>query len=211
MSPIVVSDYDPNWPARFEALRARLWPHVRDVARGLEHAGITSVLGLAAKPRIDLTIVAQSESDVVVNIEGLESLGYAHRGDLGIHGREAFSQPNDLPSHHHYVCPPDNLALENHLAARDHLLANPAVAAEYGQLKKRLAERFPNDINRYTEGKSSFLTRILHASGFTPHQLTHIEVANRGSSRKVSQRGAPRPTQSSSQSVSRKPWLTRSA
>ena len=179
MSQIIVADYDQTWPARFEALRAQIWPHVHDVARGLEHVGSTSVPGLAAKPTIDLTIVAQSASHVVVNIERLESLGYAHRGDLGIPGREAFSQPDDLPSHHLYVCPPDNLALENHLAVRNHLRANPAVAAEYGQLKKRLAEQFPNDMDRYIEGKSSFLTRILHASGLTPDQLAQIEAVNR--------------------------------
>ena len=179
MSAVVIVDYDPEWPARFEALRARIWPRVRDVARAIEHVGSTSVPGLAAKPTIDLTVVADSAADVPAAIQRLATLGYVHRGDLGIPGREAFFAPEELPRHHLYVCPPDNLGLENHLRVRDTLRAHPALAAEYGELKKQLAERFPNDVDRYTEGKSSFLGRILRASGLTPDQVAEIEAVNR--------------------------------
>ena len=44
---IVVSDYDPGWVTRFEALRERIWPHVDDIALAFEHVGSTSVSGLA--------------------------------------------------------------------------------------------------------------------------------------------------------------------
>ena len=50
---IVVVGYDPNWPERFEELRASLWAEVNDVATAIEHVGSTSVAGLAAKPIIE--------------------------------------------------------------------------------------------------------------------------------------------------------------
>lgn len=179
MDQIVVVDHDPEWSRRFEALRARIWPHVRDVARAVEHVGSTSVPGLAAKPVVDLTIVSLSEADVAVTIQRLAGLGYSHLGDLGIPGREAFRAPEELPRHHLYVCPPDNLGLRNHLAVRDHLRAHPETAREYGRLKKRLARQYAHDVDAYTEGKSGFLARILHESGFTPAQLAEIEGVNR--------------------------------
>jgi hypothetical protein len=48
---IVVVDYDPAWPGRFEELRGMFWQAISDFAISIEHVGSTSVPGLAAKPR----------------------------------------------------------------------------------------------------------------------------------------------------------------
>jgi hypothetical protein len=50
---------------------------------------------------------------------------------------------------------------------------------EYSRLKKALASKFPNDIDAYVEGQSSFLLDILKRSGFTDSELREIEQANR--------------------------------
>ena len=110
---IEVIDYDPKWPHIFEQLRARIWPAVSDIATSIEHVGSTSVPGLAAKPIIDMDIVVPSPDDVSLVIERLKPLGYMHRGNLGIHGREAFGQPEDLPTHHLYLCYQGSLGLCN--------------------------------------------------------------------------------------------------
>src|SRR5688572_33500191 len=50
--PVIIVDYDPAWPARYEAERKSL-----TVVGGLiEHIGSTSVPGLAAKPVIDILV-----------------------------------------------------------------------------------------------------------------------------------------------------------
>lgn len=87
---VVVEDYDPAWPRDFELLRQRIWPVLGDFALGIEHVGSTSVPGLAAKPIIDMTIVVASRDEVPMAIERLASLGYVHKGNLGIDDREAF-------------------------------------------------------------------------------------------------------------------------
>ena len=63
---IVVVEYDPDWPRRFDQLRreyaaAMAAAEVPMVA--IEHVGSTSVPGLAAKPVIDCDIVV-AEQDV---------------------------------------------------------------------------------------------------------------------------------------------------
>lgn len=179
MSPIVVVAYDPSWPESFERLRATIWPVVSALAISIEHVGSTSVPGLAAKPVIDLDLVVGTQDDVPAVIERLATLGYRHRGDLGITGREAFQSPAGTPPHHLYVCPVGNEALANHLALRRQLRQSPERASAYGALKQRLARRFADDIDGYVAAKTAFIVEVLREAGLSEEQLERIEQANR--------------------------------
>jgi GrpB-like predicted nucleotidyltransferase (UPF0157 family) len=176
---IVVVDYDVEWPRRFEALRAGVCPAVVDVADRIEHVGSTSVPGLAAKPIIDMTVVVAAHADVPPTIERLATLGYRHRGNLGIDDREAFDNPDDLPQHNLYVCPEGTIGLVNQLAVRNYLRADADAARRYGELKKRLAAAFPHDIERYVFGKTDFILDVLRRAGLSAEQLASIERVNR--------------------------------
>ena len=179
MKTIVVVEYDPAWPAIFEQLESHIWPVLTDVALTVEHVGSTSVPGLTAKPIIDLTVVVPTDADIPIATERLGTLGYVHRGNLGVEGREAFYSPDGVPAHHLYLCPRDSLALMNHLLVRDYLRANPEMAREYGELKKRLAREFPHDIDSYIEGKTDFILKILRAADFPADKLDNIDRINR--------------------------------
>jgi len=176
---VVVVDYDEAWPARFEMLRARAWPVVSGIALGIEHVGSTSVAGLAAKPIIDMSVVVRDRRDVAPVIERLATIGYVHRGNLGIEDREAFDHPRDLPRHNLYLCPEGTIGIVNQLAVRDYLRAHPDAARRYGELKKRLAAQFPDDIDSYVFGKTDFVLEVLRESGLTAEQLADIERVNR--------------------------------
>jgi GrpB-like predicted nucleotidyltransferase (UPF0157 family) len=158
---IVVVEYDPGWPAAFEALRGRVAGALGDLALSIEHVGSTSVPGLAAKPIIDMDVAVRSPDDLPAAIEALATIGYVHRGDLGIGGREAFAQPAGTPEHHLYVCPLGGRELPRHLAFRDHLRAHPAAADDYATIKRAAALRFPNDIDAYIDAKTAFIEGIL--------------------------------------------------
>jgi GrpB-like predicted nucleotidyltransferase (UPF0157 family) len=177
--PVVVIDYDPEWPARFEALRDRIWPSLEDVALRIEHVGSTSVPGLAAKPIIDMTIVVAHKPDTATAIERLASLGYRHLGTMGIEDREAFEHPADLPRHNLYVCPEGTIGVVNQVAVRDYLLEHPDAAREYGLLKKRLAAQFPDDIDQYVFGKTDFVLDVLRRAGLDEQRLSEIARVNR--------------------------------
>jgi GrpB-like predicted nucleotidyltransferase (UPF0157 family) len=176
---VVVVDYDEEWPRRFEQLRARIWPVVSDVAIRIEHVGSTAVPRLAAKPIIDMTVVVGGRSDVALTIKRLATLGYRHRGNLGIEDREAFDHRTDLPQHNLYVCPEGTIGVVNQLAVRDYLRSHPAAARQYGELKKQLAREFPQDIDSYVFGKTDFVLDVLRRAGLTEQQLASIERVNR--------------------------------
>lgn len=175
---LLVVDYDPRWPQQFQSLRVALQGALADLALALEHVGSTAVVGLAAKPVIDLDVVV-AERDVAEGIRRLQQLGYRHEGDRGIPLREAFARPAGTVPHHLYLCPPHGPALANHLALRDHLRAHPDVVRAYGALKRRLAREHAGDVDAYVEGKTAFIVNILRQQGFTAASLADIERMNR--------------------------------
>jgi GrpB-like predicted nucleotidyltransferase (UPF0157 family) len=158
--PVTVVDYDPAWPVQFRSLRGRIASVLRLMASAIEHVGSTSVAGLAAKPVIDIDVLLSSSSFLPAAIDRLAMLGYVHRGDLGIQGREAFLSPVGAIPHHLYVYPPHSSEFRRHVAFRNYLRAHPTDAAEYGELKKALALHFANDRDAYLAGKTEFVTEL---------------------------------------------------
>ena len=179
MASIVVTPYNPEWPRWFEQIRVYVWPVLSDFALAVEHVGSTSIEGLAAKPIIDLDVVIPDDSYLLLAVERLGSLGYVHRGNLGIEGRDAFTPPQGLPRHHLYVCPKDSLGLRNHLALRDYLRTHPEALVAYAQLKQQLAEQNPNDIDKYVEGKTEMILGFLREMGLGSDRLEAIRQQNK--------------------------------
>jgi GrpB-like predicted nucleotidyltransferase (UPF0157 family) len=160
---IVVADYDPAWPRTFAFLRDRAWPLVAAFASSIEHVGSTSVPGLAAKPIIDMDVIAHSRVDVMNAIRALETLGYRHVGDLDIPGREVLREPAGDPRHHLYVGAHDATPLIEHLCFRDYLRSHPSAATEYAALKRRLAVQY-DDVEDYAVAKTDFVRACLAAA-----------------------------------------------
>jgi GrpB-like predicted nucleotidyltransferase (UPF0157 family) len=160
-APVIIEDYDPRWPEQFESLRARICRALGLLAVAVEHVGSTAVPGLAAKPIIDLDVLLRDPGDLAEAIARLAGLGYAHRGDLGVPGREAFKAPPDEFPHHLYACMPDSREYRRHLAFRDHLRCHPEDAKEYASLKRKLAAEFGPDREGYSQAKTEFVKKIL--------------------------------------------------
>jgi GrpB-like predicted nucleotidyltransferase (UPF0157 family) len=120
-----------------------------------------AVPGLAAKPIIDMDVLVPSVTDIPEAIARLATLGYVHRGHLGVSGREAFISPDGKPRHHLYRCAIASDELCRHLSFRDDLLTHPKDARAYGALKKDAALRFADDRAAYTQAKSRFVEAIL--------------------------------------------------
>jgi GrpB-like predicted nucleotidyltransferase (UPF0157 family) len=173
-----VVEYNSDWPSEFNKIKELLWPQVSKYATAIEHVGSTSVIGLAAKPVIDIDIIVKDNSASKLVIGELVKIGFEHRGNLGIEGREAFTQLSSLYKHNLYVCIEGVLALENHLNFRDYLRENDEAVNEYSSLKLKLA-RETNDMNVYIEGKTNFISRVLSKTGLDSNQLAEIEEINK--------------------------------
>ena len=164
---VVVVPYCEAWASAFEEIKKEIEGAIGNLIVGIEHVGSTSVKGLVAKPCIDLDVIIRDASAFEAVVRGLEAIGYIHEGNLGIEGREAFKyfdKPH-LMAHHLYVCPQDSRELHRHIVFRDFLRSNPEAALQYGRVKERAAQLFPNDIDRYIEYKSSCVEELYQKCG----------------------------------------------
>lgn len=172
--PVDVVSYSSDWPVWFERVAADLRAALAEVPSAVvEHVGSTAVPGLAAKPVLDVDVIVAQE-DVSAAVAALEGIGYVHRGDLGVAGREAFAAPDEDPRRHVYVCRAGTLNVRNHLAVRDVLRERADLREEYGAVKRALASDPTMDIDTYIARKSPVLQKVLAASGLTDEERLQI-------------------------------------
>jgi GrpB-like predicted nucleotidyltransferase (UPF0157 family) len=163
-APIIIAEFDPVWAKQFDTLRSRIAPALGPLAAAIEHVGSTAVTGLAAKPIIDIDVLLRGRDDLAAAIKKLYPLGYLHRGDLGIPGRESFrAPPQDFP-HHLYLCLPQYREFDRHIAFRDYLRAHPKDVVAYARLKRQLAVEQRANRDAYTQAKSEFVEFILQSA-----------------------------------------------
>ena len=186
---IQIENYNPDWAKIFKDLSKILLSEIEEQIISIEHVGSTSVIGLKAKPILDIDIIIENEKYQTLVIEKLKDFGYNHLGNLGITGREAFKRENDkVPftqyerfwmKHNLYLCTKGSIGLNNHLILRDYLKTHPEAVEEYGSLKEQLAKDFPYAIDKYIEGKTAFITSVLEKEGMNSDKLNLITKENK--------------------------------
>jgi GrpB-like predicted nucleotidyltransferase (UPF0157 family) len=162
MKRIVLLDYNAVWQREFIRLCVHLTSFLEQDCLAIRHVGSTSVPGLAAKPILDIDIVMAFPDDLEKLRKILEHRGYTYRGDLGIEDRFAFGYgSSSFMRHHLYVVKPQATSYLDHLALREGLKSDPLAITAYEQTKRLLANRFPQDIDAYIEGKSETIKAIM--------------------------------------------------
>ncbi|RBM12885.1 hypothetical protein DI005_31015 [Prauserella sp. PE36] len=161
---VTLADYDPAWPARYEARAAELRRILGDRARLIEHIGSTSVPGLAAKPIIDIVVGIADPDDEPAYLPALEAAGYDLRVREPGHRCFRAGEPDEPVNLHCY--PPDHVEVHRYLAFRDRLRADAGDRELYEATKRELAQREWRDINYYAEAKRPVIFEILARAGW---------------------------------------------
>jgi len=156
---IRVVQYDPAWPASFDAEARRIAEGVGSVAVRLHHIGSTAIPQTCAKPIIDILLEATSLVVLDRRAARFEALGYEAMGEFGIAGRRYYrlDDGKGVRTHQVHAFEAGTADVVRHLAFRDYMRAHPAAAAQYGELKRGLAKRHPNDMAAYIAGKHAFV------------------------------------------------------
>ena len=154
---VVIADYDPAWPARFEAERDRIARALGDRALMIAHFGSTSVPGLGAKPIIDVLVTVIDPDDEAQFREPLEQAGYELRVREPAH--RMFRTPaRDVQVHVWAAGDPE---VGRCLTFRDRLRASAAHRERYEHLKRELAQREWSDVNHYADAKGPFIAGVI--------------------------------------------------
>jgi len=161
----VLVDYDPKWPILYEEEKASIIGAIGDFIVDIQHIGSTAVLGLGAKPIIDIIVAIRRLVLVEKCVQPLQTIGYAYLGEYGIPGRHFFRKPpgdSGARTHHLHMVERESDFWEWHILFRDFLRVHPEEAQRYHELKKELAAQFASDRDAYTEAKTSFIESVVN-------------------------------------------------
>lgn len=160
---VTIVEYRPEWQRLFEREKKLLQNVLgRDIAL-IEHIGSTSVIGLAAKPIIDIMVGLHEFSIANSFVPKVKAVGYDYipqYEDVMPYRRFFVKKVQQRVTHQIHMVESGSEFWERHLLFRDYLRENPEVAKKYASLKKELAEREWLDTNEYAEAKTEFIRSI---------------------------------------------------
>jgi GrpB-like predicted nucleotidyltransferase (UPF0157 family) len=163
--PVSLGEYDPRWPELFAIEAQRIRGALGERVVQLEHVGSTSVVGLVAKPRIDILLVVADAADEPAYVPALDAAGYVLRiREPDWHEHRMFNGPDvDVNVH---VFGPGSPEVARMLSFRDHVRANAIDRERYAAAKRRLATRHWRHMQDYADAKTEVVEAILrHAVG----------------------------------------------
>ncbi|MBA2728605.1 MAG: GNAT family N-acetyltransferase [Parachlamydiaceae bacterium] len=163
---IQVDLYKPEWPEMFASEAEFIKQALGNNCITIHHIGSTSVPGLSAKPIIDMLPVVKDIQEVDRAIKAMESLGYEAKGEYGIAFRRYFQKGQNIRTHHVHVYQEGDPEISRYLKFRDWMRSHEDDAKHYGNLKRELAAKFPQDILQYCNGKDAFVASIDGKDGF---------------------------------------------
>lgn len=162
MMRTLVVPYDPNWPQAFALAAAEVAAALGDNVLQIHHIGSTAIPGAYAKPLIDLLPVVADIAAVDRCNAPMEALGYEVMGEFGIDGRRYFRRDNadGVRTHHVHALQRGSPHIDRMVAFRDFMRGHPAIARQYSDLKRKLVEAHPGDIEAYMDGKDAFVKEM---------------------------------------------------
>jgi GrpB-like predicted nucleotidyltransferase (UPF0157 family) len=159
---IHIVPYDLSWPNKFESEKELLQQTIKDfIVGGIHHVGSTSIPGLAAKPIIDIMVGVESlekGKTLIPLLENIQYCFYPYKPDQMVW----FCKPSPYKrTHHLHLIEYGSKLWKDRIAFRDYLRQHPDSRDEYARLKIKLAEKFRDDREAYTDAKEEFVNSIL--------------------------------------------------
>ncbi|MFB9237526.1 GrpB family protein [Plantactinospora siamensis] len=151
------------WLDAGDRLRTQVAEALDGFAPQVELVGSSSVLGLLAKPVIDLAVGLTSGYPMSSVTAKLQAAGWIYRGDAGDRGGHVFvleCRPWHRVAHLHVV-DHNGDQWRAYLRFREVLRRSPTARERYEAVKLRLAEQRPVDRRAYTDGKTAIVTSII--------------------------------------------------
>jgi GrpB-like predicted nucleotidyltransferase (UPF0157 family) len=159
-APVVLAEYDPGWPVLFTREATRIRAALGSTAVLVEHAGSTSVPGLAAKPIIDIVLAVPDSAAEQAYVPAMEAAGYVLRiREPDWFEHRLFKGPDTDINLHVFTagCP----EIDRMLLFRDWLRTSDADRDAYLQAKRDLAQRTWRHVQHYADAKSAIVQEIM--------------------------------------------------
>lgn len=162
--PIIISDPSEKWPQIYQAERKLILESIPEAyIERIDHIGSTAVPDLKAKPTIDILLQVSKNSNANEIITAFKNLGYHYT-----------EQPDNPPPHMMFVKGYTEQGFKgqayhvhvrykgdwNEIYFRDYLIKHKNIAKEYEELKLKLAAKYKNNREEYTNAKTDFIEKV---------------------------------------------------
>lgn len=159
---VKLAKYSAKWSRLFEAEAKILRKIFGQTALEIQHVGSTSIPDLDAKPIVDIAL-AVNDLTLSENTENdLRRHGYFFRPNSTTESSKLYAKgPENRRTYYLHIVLTKSDKWENYLLFRDYLRKNSEAREQYLQLKQKLLQKFENNRDAYTEGKSNFIKKII--------------------------------------------------
>lgn len=158
---VKVKSFNPMWKKEFEkerkALRKFLGAEVK-----IEHIGSTAVLGLSAKPIIDIAVGVGDDLKIKEVAEILAQNGYETQNNMQTRG-EFLAKKGSPENRTHYIhiCKQESQRFKNYILFKNYLMLNPKYIKKYQNLKTKMAKKYADNRKEYSKKKEKLIEKIL--------------------------------------------------
>lgn len=167
---VILKEYNPDWINQFEIEKKLIQQTLQQPSILIEHIGSTSVIGLLAKPIIDIAIGVQKLHEAESFIEPLSTINYEYVPKADFPNRLFFRKGLwRQGTHHLHIYDQSSEEWSNYLLFRNYLRAHPQKMQEYAELKKKLAHLHAEDRAIYTKLKAPFIQSIIDLAKLGGH------------------------------------------
>jgi GrpB-like predicted nucleotidyltransferase (UPF0157 family) len=156
-----IAEYEPKWKFLFIDIGSKLRNSLQDTAIRIDHVGSTSVVGLEAKPIIDIQISVTSFEELYKYRSKIEEVGFILREENPDKTKQYFREIPGTRRTHIHVRQAGSFSEQITLLFRDYLRTHPEDCLRYAQEKHRLMNLFKNERPKYVEGKGPIVWDII--------------------------------------------------
>ena len=160
--PIILKEHNPNYKIWYEEEKVSICDIlVKHSICRINHIGSTAVVGLIAKPTVDILLELPYEYEIDTVSKLLETIGWSQMARNDIEKTIDFNKGYtsvgyDEKVYHLHVKSSGDWG---ELYFRDYLQKHSDVARAYETLKLRLKELYEHDRDAYTNAKSEFILK----------------------------------------------------
>ena len=162
-----LADYSVRWPEIAGETIRQLQGIFGVKAADIQHIGSTAIIGIKAKPIIDIAVGVHTLCDLEKELQMLREAGYRESHNRFSTTNRLFVMESEadgsiIRTHQIHILPFDSEQWHHYVDFRDYMNAFHEKAREYETLKIANAAECGNSQRVYTDGKQAYMKRILN-------------------------------------------------
>ena len=155
-------DYNPEWQKMFEQEKKLIESVLySEELIDIQHIVSTAITTIKSKPIVDIAVLVTPDEYTQSYVRPLTQIGYTFYPESSSSERLFFRKGDPVQFHLSLTQEGKTPYYERQILFRDYLNAHPDLAKEYETLKLELLKTDPDAKQVYTDGKFSFISKIL--------------------------------------------------